>query len=155
MLILRYIRVGSHSHKARQGHGFEPRWDHFLECFLIVKSDVVSLISIRVINLLFNNMTIVTLKITKHTTPKDVDTFFTDTWNQRRRVRVVLDATECGRVSLGKILSLKDVLNKHRCYSRRYIEHSTILLKSRFVQTLVRVGLAIIGTERPVYVDVV
>jgi hypothetical protein len=111
--------------------------------------------SIRVVNLLINNMTIVTLKITKHTTPNDVDTFFTDTWNQRRRVRVVLDATECGRVSLGKILSLKDVLDKHRYNSRRYIEHSTILLKSRFVQTLVRLGLAIIGTERPVYVDVI
>ncbi len=33
--------MGSYPYKARQGHGFEPRWDHFLEwVFLIVKSAI-------------------------------------------------------------------------------------------------------------------
>ena len=93
-------------------------------------------------------------KITDTTTPSDMDSFFYDVWSRNVSVYLLLDTTSCKKVSLTRILSIKTVLNKHRNNSKKYIDHTTILVKSRLVKNILRVGLSILRTERPVYISV-
>ena len=92
------------------------------------------------------------IKIRDSTTPDMLDSFFEHAWTHGRPVKFMIDVTGCRNVSLGRILSMKGVLDKHRQNSRRYIEHSEVMVKSRFVKTLLNIGLSIIKTERPVYI---
>jgi len=48
---------------------------------------------------------------------------------------------------------MKGVLDKHRNNSKKYIEYTTIMVKSRLVKNLLRVGLSILKSERPVYIE--
>jgi hypothetical protein len=50
------------------------------------------------------------------------------------------------------MLGMKKVLNKHRWYSKNYIDHSVILVKNSFTKTILNVALKIIKTERPVII---
>ena len=95
----------------------------------------------------------VAIKLDDTTSASDLDSFFTGIWSQDRRVRVVLDATECKKISLGRILSMKGVLDEHRYSSRKYIDHTVVVVSSRFARFILRAGLAIIRTERPVYIN--
>ena len=95
----------------------------------------------------------VAIKLDDTTSASDLDSFFTRIWSQDRRVRVVLDATECKKISLGRILSMKSVLDEHRYSSRKYIDHTVVVVSSRFARFILRAGLAIIRTERPVYIN--
>jgi len=95
----------------------------------------------------------VAIKLDDTTSASDLDSFFTGIWSQDRRVRVVLDATECKKISLGRILSMKGVLDEHRYSSRKYIDHTIVVVNSRFARFILRAGLAIIRTERPVYIS--
>ena len=95
----------------------------------------------------------VVIKLDDTTSASDLDSFFTGIWSQDRRVRVVLDATECKKISLGRILSMKGVLDEHRYSSRKYIDHTVVVVSSRFARFILRAGLAIIRTERPVYIN--
>jgi hypothetical protein len=92
-------------------------------------------------------------RITDTTTPNDMDSFFYDVWSRNKNVYILLDTTSCKNVSLTRILSIKSVLNKHRNNSKKYIDHTTILVKSRLVKNILRVGLSILRTERPVYIE--
>lgn len=92
------------------------------------------------------------IKIRDSTTPDMLDSFFEDAWTYQKPVKFMIDVTDCRNVSLGRILSMKGVLDKHRPNSRRYIDHSEVVVKSRFVRTLLNIGLSIIRTERPVYI---
>ena len=92
------------------------------------------------------------IKIRDSTTPELLDTYFEDAWTYRKPVKFMIDVTECRNVSLGRILSMKGVLDKHRPNSRKYIEHSEVMVRSRFVRSLLNIGLSIIRTERPVYI---
>ena len=92
------------------------------------------------------------IKIRDSTTPELLDTYFEDAWTYRKPVKFMIDVTECRNVSLGRILSMKGVLDKHRSNSRKYIEHSEVMVRSPFVKTLLNIGLSIIRTERPVYI---
>ena len=92
------------------------------------------------------------IKIRDSTTPEILDSLFEHAWTYQKPVKFVIDVTGCRNVSLGRILSMKGVLDKHRQNSRRYIEHSEVMVKSRFVKTLLNIGLSIIRTERPVYI---
>ena len=92
------------------------------------------------------------IKIRDSTTPELLDTYFEDAWTYRKPVKFVIDVRECKRVSLGRVLSMKGVLDKHRPNSRKYIDHSEVVVRSPFVKTLLNIGLSIIGTERPVYI---
>ena len=94
----------------------------------------------------------VAIKLDDTTSASDLDSFFTGIWSQDRRVRVVLDATECKKISLGRILSMKGVLDEHRYSSRKYIDHTVVVVNSGFARFVLRTGLAIIRTERPVYI---
>ena len=67
--------------------------------------------------------------------------------------KIVLDATDCRKISVGRILSMKGVLDEHRYSSRKYIDHTVVLVNSRFARFILRAGLAIIRTERPVYIS--
>ncbi len=95
----------------------------------------------------------VAIKLDDTTSASDLDSFFTGIWSQDRRVRVVLDATECKKISLGRILSMKGVLDEHRYSSRKYIDHTVVVVNSGFARFVLRAGLAIIRTERPVYIN--
>ena len=95
----------------------------------------------------------VAIKLDDTTSASELDSFFTQIWSQDRRVRVVLDATECKKISLGRILSMKGVLDEHRYSSRKYIDHTVVVVSSRFARFILRTGLAIIRTERPVYIN--
>jgi hypothetical protein len=87
------------------------------------------------------------------TTPQDLDSMFTHAWTYKKPVRFVMDVTECKNVSLGRILSMKGVLDHHRPNSRKYIDYTTIIVKSRLAKTLLSLGLSIIKTERPVKIS--
>ena len=95
----------------------------------------------------------VAIKLDDTTSASDLDSFFTRIWSQDRRVRVVLDATECKKISLGRILSMKGVLDEHRYSSRKYIDHTVVVVNSGFARFVLRAGLAIIRTARPVYIS--
>lgn len=95
------------------------------------------------------------LMITDQTTPERLDNIFNSIWSLEERVKLRINTTTCGRVSLGRVLSMKKVLDSHRPSSRKYIEDSTIEVRSRFTRKVIQVGLALIGTERPVYVEVI
>ncbi len=94
----------------------------------------------------------VAIKLDDTTSASELDSFFTGIWSQDRRVRVVLDATECKKISLGRILSMKGVLDEHRYSSRKYIDHTVVVVNSGFARFVLRAGLAIIRNERPVFV---
>jgi hypothetical protein len=93
------------------------------------------------------------IKIRDTTTPQDLDSMFTHAWSYNRPVHFVIDVTECKRLSLRRVLSMKGVLDHHRPNSRKYIDHSTIFVKSRLAKSLLSLGLSIIKTERPVYIS--
>jgi len=93
-----------------------------------------------------------TMKIRDTTTPHDLDSMFTHAWSYNKSIQFMIDVTECKKVSLGRVLSMKKVLDHHRPNSRRYMEYSTIFVKSRLAKNLLKLGLSLIGTERPVYI---
>ena len=90
--------------------------------------------------------------ITDDTTPEDIDRYFTQLWCHNRKHVLVFDTTQCSNVSLRKALRIKSVLNKHRENSRKFIDHSQILVRSNFTKSILRTALCIIRTERPVVV---
>ena len=94
-----------------------------------------------------------TIKVRDTTTPHDLDSMFTHAWSYKKPVQFVIDVTECKKVSLRKVLSVKEVLDRHRPNSRKYVDYSTIFVKSRLAKTVLNLGLSIIRTERPVYIS--
>jgi len=64
------------------------------------------------------------IKLNDTTSASELDSFFTQVWSQDRRVKIVLDATDCRKISVGRILSMKGVLDEHRYSSRKYIDHT-------------------------------
>ena len=97
-------------------------------------------------------MTYVRIGITDDTTPEEMDRYFTQIWHHNRRVVLVFDTTQCDNISLRRALRMKSVLNKHRENSRKFIDHSQILVRSNFTKNILRTALCIIRTERPVVV---
>ena len=95
------------------------------------------------------------LIITDKTTPEHLDLMFNSIWGMEEKVKLRINTTACRRVSLGRVLSMKKVLDRHRPNSRKYIEDSTIEVRTHFARRVLQVGLALIGTERPVYVEVI
>ena len=93
------------------------------------------------------------LNVTDSTTPRDIDLFFNYVWSHNQKVHMILDTTGCKRASLGRVLSMREVLNKHRPNSKKFIDHTTVFVKSRWAKTLLNIGLSIIRTERPVFVN--
>ena len=95
------------------------------------------------------------ISITDQTTPEGLDSVFNSIWCLDERVKLRINTTRCNRVSLRRVLSMKKVLDHHRPNSRKYIEDSTIEVKTHFARRILQVGLSLIGTERPVYVEVI
>jgi len=95
------------------------------------------------------------ISITDQTTPERLDSMFNSIWCLDERVKLRINTTRCNRVSLRRVLSMKKVLDHHRPNSRKYIEDSTIEVKTHFARRILQVGLSLIGTERPVYVEVI
>ena len=93
------------------------------------------------------------IKIRDTTTPHDLDCMFKHAWSYKKPVRFVMDVTECRNISLGKVLSMKKVLDSHRLNSSKYIDYTTVYVKSRLAKTVLNLGLSIIKTERPVYIS--
>lgn len=94
----------------------------------------------------------VRIGITDDTTPADLDRYFTNIWKHDTKVALVFDTTQCNNISFKRVMQMKSVLNKHRSNSRKYIDHSNILVKSGWAKNMLKVALCIIRTERPVYV---
>jgi hypothetical protein len=97
-------------------------------------------------------MTYVRIGITDDTTPEEMDRYFTRIWHHNKRFVLVFDTTQCDNISLRRALRMKSVLNKHRENSRKFIDHSRILVRSNFTKNILRTALCIIRTERPVVV---
>lgn len=94
------------------------------------------------------------LTITDSTSPKNLDTFLNTVWNFNKPVRIELNTVYCNNVSLGRVLSMKKVLDRHRPNSRKYIEYSTIVVGSQIARRILQVGLFLMRPERPVYIKV-
>ena len=93
----------------------------------------------------------------KNTQPDDLDRYFSQLWVPRpakHSLHLVIDLTQC-QVTLPRALKMKGVLNKHRPYSKQYIHHSTVLVHSNLVKSILNTALFIIKTERPVDVKVI
>ena len=95
------------------------------------------------------------LSVSDETTPERLDMIFNSIWAMEERVKFEINTTRCNNISLGRILSMKNVLDLHRPNSRKYLESSTILVKTQITRRLLQFGLALIRTERPVYVRVI
>lgn len=93
--------------------------------------------------------------VSDQTTPERLDTIFNSIWAMEERVKFEINTSRCNKISLGRILSMKNVLDLHRPNSRKYLESSTILVKTQFARRLLQFGLALIRTEKPVYVKVI
>ena len=93
------------------------------------------------------------IKIRDTTTPHDLDCIFTHAWSYKKPIRFVMDVTECRNISLGRVLSMKKVLDRHRPNSKKYIDYTTVYVKSWLAKTVLNLGLSIIKTERPVYIS--
>lgn len=93
------------------------------------------------------------IKIRDTTTPYDLDCMFTHAWSYNKPVRFFIDVTECRNISLGRVLSMKKVLDRHRPNSKKYIDYTTVYVKSWLAKTVLNLGLSIIKTERPVYIS--
>lgn len=97
------------------------------------------------------------IKLTDDTDEMDLDRHFMHAWvltGRENKLQMILDATECNRVSLKRVMRSRSVLNKHRDMSKKYIDHSIILVKSKFTKKIIQLGLFFMKTERPVYVKV-
>lgn len=94
----------------------------------------------------------VRIGITDDTTPEDMDRYFTQMWRHDKKMVLVFDTTQCSNISLRRALRMKSVLNKHRKNSKKFIDHSQILVKSNFIKNILRTALFIIRTERPVII---
>lgn len=95
-----------------------------------------------------------TLNITDSTKPIHLNYFFTNAWSLKEKVMMEFNTTECNNLSLGRILSMKSVLDHHRPNSKKYLEHSTIIVGSNLARRVLQVGLFLVRPERPVYVRV-
>ena len=98
----------------------------------------------------FFDMLTVRVRITDNTEETDLDQYFTNAWSHRQPVVLVLDTTQCSRITLNKALTIRRVLNKHRANARKFIDHSEILVKSELTKNILKTALCIIRTERPV-----
>lgn len=96
---------------------------------------------------------IANIRVTNDTTPAHLDVFFTRLWKNKERVKLMIDASQCSNVSPERIASVKDVLDKHRKNYREHLDFSVIFVRSNFIRNIIRVGLCIIKTESPVYVE--
>jgi hypothetical protein len=94
--------------------------------------------------------------ITDTTTPDELDRYFRDSWKlcngNEKKIRFMFDIRQCRNVSLRRLLGMRSVLNKHRANSRAHIDHTTIVVSNNTTKNILRMGLAIIRTERPVKV---
>ena len=101
---------------------------------------------------LFDMLTI-RIGITDETTPVDLDRYFTKVWHNRERVVLVIDTTQCSRITLGKALTMRRVLNKHRANTRKFVDHSEVLVKGALVKRILQIAVRIIRTDRPVKIS--
>jgi hypothetical protein len=90
--------------------------------------------------------------ITDDTTPQDLDRYFTNIWKHQKKIVLLFDTTQCSNISLRRAMQMKSVLNKHRSNSRKFIDHSEIMVKSNLMKNVLKTALYIIRTERPVYI---
>ena len=90
--------------------------------------------------------------ITDDTTPQDLDRYFTNIWKHQKKIVLLFDTTQCSNISLRRAMQMKSVLNKHRSNSRKFIDHSEIVVKSNLMKNVLKTALYIIRTERPVYI---
>lgn len=93
------------------------------------------------------------IQITNAMTPETLDKLFIELWKPKHKVHLVMDTTRCD-ISLRKALSLKNVLDKHREHSKKYVDHTTIIVKSRMVRTILNMALHVLRPERPVNIHV-
>ena len=95
------------------------------------------------------------LMICDSTRPKHIDLFLKSVWGRYNEpVNLELNTVHCNNVSLGRILSMKKVLDHHRPNSRKYVESSTIIVGSQFARRVLQVGLFLVRPEKPVFIKV-
>jgi len=90
--------------------------------------------------------------ITDDTTPQDLDRYFTNIWKHQKKIVLLFDTTQCSNISLRRAMQMKSVLNKHRSNSRKFIDHSEIVVKSNLMKNVLKTALYIIRTERPIHI---
>jgi len=93
------------------------------------------------------------ITITDDTSKNDVDTFLTCLFERKEQTHLEIDTSRCRKVSVRKILGFKEVLDKHRINSMRYIDESTIVVKNGFVSKIVKTALFFLKPEVPVKVQ--
>ena len=95
------------------------------------------------------------LLITDSTNPKHLDLFLNTIWRTKEPVKIELNTVHCNNISISRILSMKNVLDRHRPKSREYLESSTIFVKSNLARRVMQLGLFFMRPEKPIYIKVV
>ena len=93
------------------------------------------------------------LTIMNNTLAEDIDIFFTNMWKSKHKTHLIIDTSNCENITLKRALSLKYVINKHRKNSIKYIDHSTVIVKSKLTSAVVKTALFLFRTTRPVKVE--
>lgn len=93
------------------------------------------------------------ITITDNTSKDDVDIFLTCLFDKKQQTNLEIDTSRCRKISVRKILGFKDVLDKHRDDSLRYIDESIIIVKNGFVSKIVKTALFFLKPEVPIKVE--
>jgi hypothetical protein len=84
-----------------------------------------------------------------------MDVFFERLWVQPisgSKIHLTIDTTGCDNISVSKAFQMKRVLDKHREHSKKYLDRSTIIVRSMVVAGIIKTALVFLKTERPVHV---
>ena len=92
------------------------------------------------------------ISIEDSTSRDDIDIFLIHLFEKKRKTYLEIDTSNCRKVSVKKILSFKDVLNKHKENTKRYVDKTKIIVKNGFVSKIVKTGLYFLKPEIPVEV---
>jgi hypothetical protein len=85
------------------------------------------------------------------TTTAKIDHQMTRAFNQRKPIEFDFHI-DTDNLNLGKILTLRHVLEKHRANSKMYLQRSRIHTKSNITKGLIKIALVLVKPEKPVTV---
>ena len=99
-------------------------------------------------------MTNYKIELNDSMTTNNIDSFFKKTFVNKKKFSLTIDTRQCNLLNLKKIVSVKDVLDKHRESTRKYLNNTEIIVGSPVVKSLMQIALLILKNEKPVKIKV-
>ena len=99
-------------------------------------------------------MTNYKIELNDSMTTNNIDSFFKKNFVNKKKFSLTIDTRQCNLLNLKKIVSVKDVLDKHRESTRKYLNNTEIIVGSPVVKSLMQIALLILKNEKPVKIKV-